>query len=483
LVERSPATPLDDDGQVADPLTVASQLWQDLDGPPDLMQQVDLSGPATVLSSVFDVTSYATAATAVAGLALAGFVQPDRPPRVAVDTVTASAAFASEAHLVTVGWQRPPVWDPIAGDYRSRDGWIRLHTNYAHHRAAVVRALGLDSPDRDTVQAAVREWNADDLESAVVDAGGAAAALHTRGEWAASPQGRATAAERPVALTDAGPTTGRQHDPGPAPLQGIRVLDLTRVIAGPVCTRYLAAYGADVVRIDPPGFEEVPALVADTTVGKRCIALDLTDTADRSTFERLAAAADVIVSGYRPDALARLGYDPDTLRRSNPSLIVARLDAYGWNGPWAGRRGFDSLVQMSAGIAAAGRTAGAAGALDTAGANSPPVPLPVQALDHSVGYLLAAGVLRALTRLRAGRLSDVQGALVGAANVVLTLPAPDPAAPHPATPVPLVEDETPWGLVRRVPIPTVIEGHPARWTRPAGPVGAVPNSAIEWPSE
>jgi hypothetical protein len=460
---------------VADARSLTSQLWRDLDGPPDALQHLDISGPATVLPSVFDVTSYAVASAAVAGLAIAEFARPERPPRVAIDTSVACSAFASEALLVSVGWERPPVWDPIAGDYRTADGWIRLHTNYAHHRTAVVRAIRLaDHSERDAVGLAVRQWNADDLETAVVEAGGAAAALRTRDEWTASAQGRATAGERPATLTDLGPVgLGWRSYAGPAPLQGIRVLDLTRVIAGPVCTRYLAAYGADVVRIDPPGFSEVPALVPDTTVGKRCIALDLTDDRDRSSFERLVAAADVIVSGYRPDALARLGYDPDTLRRSNPALVVARLDAYGWTGPWAGRRGFDSLVQMSTGIAAAGRTTGSV--------DAPPVPLPVQALDHSVGYLLAAGVLRSLTRLRAGRLTEVRGALVGAANVVQSLPGVD--APDLATSVRFLDDDSAWGPVRRVPVPTVIDGYPARWTRPAGPTGAGSASEIQWPSK
>ena len=165
--------------------------------------------------------------------------------------------------------------------------------------------------------------------------------------------------------------------------------------------------------------------------------------------------------------------DLDALRRDNPSLIVARLDAYGWTGPWAGRRGFDSLVQMSTGIAAAGRAPGAV--------DGPPVPLPVQALDHSIGYLLAAGVLRALTRLRqSGRLTEVRGALVGAANVVLSLPGPD--APDLATSVELLDDDTAWGPVRRVSVPTTIDGLTARWRHPAGPVG-VPASAISWASK
>jgi crotonobetainyl-CoA:carnitine CoA-transferase CaiB-like acyl-CoA transferase len=462
---------------VSDALTLTSRLWRDLDGPPAMLEHLAITGPAAVLPSVFDVTSYATAAAAVAGLALAEYAQPDRPPSVSVDTVAASAAFASEARLETIGWQRPPVWDPIAGDYRTADGWIKLHTNYAHHRAAALRALGLpDSSERGAVEGAVSRWTAEDLETAVVEEGGAAAALRTQKEWAASAQGVATVDERPATLIDTGTkVTGWQSRGGPAPLHGLRVLDLTRVIAGPVCTRYLAAYGADVVRVDPPGFAEVPALVPDTTVGKRCVGLDLRDDDDRATFERLLAAADVLVCGYRPAALGRLGYDPDMLRRSKPELIVARLDAYGWTGPWAGRRGFDSLVQMSTGIAAAGRAPG------QDDGNAPPVPLPVQALDHSVGYLLAAGVLRALTRrLYGGRVSEVRASLVGAANVLLGLPA-GAETPQRETTVQLIDDETTWGPVRRVPVPTVIHGHLARWRRPAGPVGVGDAAGLSWP--
>jgi crotonobetainyl-CoA:carnitine CoA-transferase CaiB-like acyl-CoA transferase len=462
---------------VTDARTLTNQLWRDLDGPLELLEQLAIPGPAAVLPSVFDVTSYATAAAAVAGLALAEHAQPDHPPSVSVDTVAASAAFASEARLETVGWERPPVWDPIAGNYRTADGWIRLHTNYAHHRAAALRALGLpEGSARKAVERAVGRRAAEDLETAVVDEGGAAAALRAREEWAASEQGRATVDERPATLIDTGTkVTGWQSRGGPAPLQGLRVLDLTRVIAGPVCTRYLAAYGADVVRVDPPGFAEVPALVPDTTVGKRCVGLDLRNDDDRTTFERLLAAADVLVCGYRPAALDRLGYDPDTLRGSNPSLIIGRLDGYGWTGPWAGRRGFDSLVQMSTGIAAAGRTAG------QDDGNGPPVPLPVQALDHSVGYLLAAGILRALTRrLSDGRLTEVRASLVGAANVLLGLPA-GTGTPLPETTVQLIDDDTAWGPVRRVPVPTVVHGHPARWRRPAGPVGVGDAAALSWP--
>ena len=199
---------------------------------------------------------------------------------------------------------------------------------------------------------------------------------------------------------------------------------MTRVIAGPVCTKFLAAYGAQVLRLDPPGFAEVPALLPETTAGKRTAALDLRVDADRRLFENLVADADVLVTGLRADALAGLGYGDGTLTAINPALIVASLNAYGWDGPWRHRRGFDSLVQMSCGIAAAGALA--------AGRDEP-FPLPVQALDHATGYLLAAEVGRALTRrLTRSAVSRIRASLIGTANLLWSLPRPTDLPPAPS---------------------------------------------------
>src|SRR5262249_7162726 len=174
------------------------------------------------------------------------------------------------------------------------------------------------------------------------------------------------------------------------PLHGVRVLDLTRVIAGPIGTRLLAAWGADVLRLDPPGFEEVPALLPETTAGKRTAALDLREPASRTVFANLVRDAHVVVAGYRSDALDGLGFDSAWFRRENPRIVRVLYDAYGFTGPWATRRGFDSLVQMSLGIADAGQRATA----------SPrPFPLPAQALDHATGYFIAAAACRGLARL------------------------------------------------------------------------------------
>jgi hypothetical protein len=403
---------------------------------------------------------------AVATLAAAELLAARRGSRrhaVTVDSRAACAAFAAERLFTPVGWDLPPLWDPIAGNYRAGDAWIRLHTNYAHHRAAVERVLS--AHDRQAVQAAVAGQSAEDLETAIVEAGGAAAVMHDRSAWLASPAGIASTDAPPVSITEARPAALTSMAAAvERPFEGVRVLDLTRVIAGPVATRFLAGYGADVLRIDPPGFQEVASLLPETTLGKRTAFLDLTTAADRAAFEDLLAAADVLVCGLRADALARLGYDEHTLAGLNPGLIHASLDAYGWTGPWRNRRGFDSLIQMSCGIAARGAV--------VAGRDEP-TPLPVQALDHATGWLLGATIARALTR----RLTDstsahIHACLIGTANLLCSLgtPSDQPAAAEPDE-VTLEDSATVWGPARRVPLPGSIRGVSPRWAEQAGPLG------------
>lgn len=408
------------------------------------------------LPSVFAVDELATASIAAASLAIASLhaARTGESPAVTVDRAHAAIAFQSERHLVPEGWALPPAWDPIAGDYATRDGKIRIHTNYAWHRAAALQVLGV-AEERAAVTAAVATWSGDELEAAIVAAGGAAARHRTIAEWAAHPQGLAVAAE---------PLVARASSPGARPLapgralEGVRVLDLTRVIAGPVCTRVLAAYGADVLRIDPPGFAEVGALLPETTAGKRRAALDL--KADPATFARLVTEADVVVCGYRGGAL-----EP-ALLAACPTVIL--LDAYGWTGPWQGRRGFDSLVQASSGIAAREEEArGATG-------------LPAQALDHGSGYLLAAAACAALRqRVTHGERSVSRLSLARLAHALVARGETGDPGRTPPDPAPYREHEvSAFGPLARVRIPGAIAGLAPRWRIPAGPLGTHPPT---WP--
>ncbi len=449
-------------------IDLLKHLWSLLDGDASASEGVSFVGPEHVLPSVFDVTGLAVAAVGVACLAAAellGERSGGAIPSVEVDSRSACAAFVCERLFSPHGWELPALWDPIAGDYETADGWIRLHTNYAAHRSATLRALRLTYPDREGVAAAVRAWQGDDLEERVVGEGGCAAVMRSGDEWASHPHGAAVAAEPAVAMRWCAETEVPHLGPSDQPLAGIRVLDLTRVIAGPVCTRFLAAYGADVLRIDPPRFEEVPALVPETSAGKHTAFLDLAARDGHAQFEALLRQADVVVCGLRPGVLRRLDLDAASMRAVNPALIVAELDAYGWTGPWAARRGFDSLVQMSSGIASAG---------GIAHDSDQPFPLPAQALDHATGFVLAGAICRAITRRQRHLApSDITAALIGTANLLVGLDDPGGLA-RPA-PVWLDTDTearaTAWGAARAVPLPGKIHGvSPALRVEP-GPLG------------
>ena len=454
------------------------EIRRTLGGGPLAPGQIEVTG-AGALPSAFAVTDLAAATVAAAGLAAADLVALRHArPAVRVDRRLASMWFAWS--LRPDGWQVPPPWDPIAGDYRADGGWIRLHTNAPHHRAAALAVLDC-APRREAVAEAVAGWKADALEAAVVARQGCAAAMRSLADWAAHPQGVAVAIEPLVARaeTDEGPAPGWTI-PRDRPLGGLRVLDLTRVLAGPVATRFLAGLGADVLRIDPPDWDE-PAVVPEVTLGKRCARLDLRDAAGRATFERLLAGADVLVHGYRPGALDGLGFDANRRRALRPGLVEVALDAYGWSGPWRNRRGFDSLVQMSAGIAEAGMRASG---------RDRPTPLPVQALDHGCGYLAAAAALRGLAeRWQTGRGSTARLSLARTAALLAGGPAGqiDATLANGTLADTTLADETAddrapgieataWGPARRLVPPVVLDGTPLRWPLPAGPLGAAPAS-------
>ncbi len=441
---------------------VLAELWRGLGGASDALERVSFTGAEHTLPGPFPVDELAAASVAAATLAVAAVAEESAP--VSVDRRHAAIAFRSEAYLHPIGWQLPAAWDPIAGDYAATDGWIRLHTNYERHRIACIKALGLATDaGRAAVTETVSRWDVESLEEAVVAAGGCAAGQRSPDEWRTHPQGSAVAAEPLLTVADG--AERRRHVPttGDAPLAGVRVLDLTRVIAGPIASRFLAAYGADVLRIDPPGFAEVPALVVETTVGKRRAAVDLTTNAGRDVLRALVADAHVVVHGYRPGALAALGLGDDELRSMRPDIVIASLDAYGWTGPWRARRGFDSLVQHSSGITTIGQLAHDA---------AQPVPLPAQALDHATGYLLAAAIARALSDERA---VTVRASLARTAAFLLALDR----AGDPDRPLPPADEvaryceraDTPWGPVDRVRPPGRIRSVVPAWTRPPGPLG------------
>ncbi|WP_433201430.1 CoA transferase [Dactylosporangium sp. CS-047395] len=311
-----------------------------------------------------------------------------RRPDVMLDPAHVAAAVRSEALLRDRDGNGIEGFAPLSRLWRAADGWVRTHANYPWHRAALHRALG------DNIETAIAARSATEVEQMVYEAGGLAVAARTKEEWRTG---------GPLRRID--PTGGAVR---PVPLDRMRVLDLTRVIAGPVGTRMLAALGADVLRVDDPNRPELPLHAVDGTIGKASTLLDAATPDGRRTLDYLAGEADVIVTGYRPGAMRKLGLAPDQIAGRHPGKVVATLSAWGTGEIWGNRRGFDSLVQVATGIGWACSADG-----------ERPGALPCQLLDHATGYLLAAGVLEALT---AGEGAHVSVSLARTARWLLDRP-------------------------------------------------------------
>ena len=444
---------------------IVRSAWGSLGGTAAETARVTIAGQGS-LPSTFAVTDLACAAVATAALSVADLAQHlgSRSHVVTVDRRLASFWFRSS--IRPIGWTVPPTWDALAGDYRTSDGWIRLHTNAPHHRRAAERVLG-PRATKDEMARAVARWPKRDLETAIIGAGGCAAEMRATSAWSDHPQGRAVAAEPLIHMVARDRVPARNANAlASRPLAGVRVLDLTRVLAGPVASRFLAGYGADVLRIDPPDWNE-PGVVPEVTLGKRCARLDLKTAEGRAAFEALLAQADIFLSGYRPGALDGLGYDAAARRAIAPGLIDVSLCAYGWSGPWAGRRGFDSLVQMSTGIAEAGMRWKS---------TDVPYPLPVQALDHTTGYLTAATAVRGFVHRLIGREGmEARLSLARTAKLLVDLGngrEPASLAAESAADISPSIEKTDWGDARRLVPPAVIADVPMHWSRPAGNLGS-----------
>lgn len=379
--------------QTITPAEALAHLWAVLGQPADALSRVMLTDAEPALPSSFAVGTLAQSTIAATALAAAQVdtLRSGRQQTVSVDMHHAALEFRSERYFRVDGELPPEPWDKIAGLYRCGDGrWVRLHTNFPHHRDGVLKLLGC-AYDRDAVAVALSQWKAEAFEEAAAQAGMVVTAARTFEEWDRHPQGIAVAAQPLMTVERIGdaPAQPLPAQAGGRPLSGVRVLDLTRVIAGPVSGRTLAAHGADVLLITAPHLPAIPPLVIDTGRGKRSAQLDLRASAGAEQLRALLREADIFVQGYRPGGLAALDFSPEQAAALRPGIVYVSLSAYGHAGPWANRRGFDSLVQTASGFNWA--EAEAAG-------DAKPRPLPAQALDHAAGYLMAAGAMSALAR-------------------------------------------------------------------------------------
>ena len=360
---------------------------QDATGP-------EITGEADpVLPTPFRIGETAAASLAAVGLAVSDLwmLRTGRGQNVSIDVRRATASLRSGHYLKMDGAPVAAERTPVMGVYPARNGrWSYLHCNFPNHRDAALGVLGVPE-DREVVRRAVAEWHALELEEAIIAAKGAGGMVRSMGEWAQHPQSAAVASLPLLEIEKIGDSPPEALPEGDRPLSGIRVLDLTRVLAGPTCARTLAEHGADVMKISGPHLPFSPSQELDTGHGKLSAHIDMRDEQQLETLRELVRSADVFSQGYRPGTLSQRGLSPQDLAKLRPGIVYVSLSAFGRIGPWAERRGFDTVVQTVSGITHR------QGQLFP-GAEPGPQFYPVSAIDYLTGYLMAFGAMVALAR-------------------------------------------------------------------------------------
>jgi crotonobetainyl-CoA:carnitine CoA-transferase CaiB-like acyl-CoA transferase len=443
---------------------------------PDWARSVEITGDADpILPTSFRIGEAGAAALAAVGVAVSELwsLRTGRRQQIAVDTRRATASLRSGHYLQMNGAAMPTDRNTIMGVYPARDGrWSYLHCNFPNHRAAALDVLGVPE-DREAVRRAVAGWDALALEEAIIAAKGAGGMVRTMEEWVRHPQAAAIASLPLLEIVKIGDSAPEALPDGDRPLAGVRVLDLTRVLAGPTGARTLAEHGADVLKITAAHLPNLGYQEYDTGHGKLSAYLDLREPKDVETLQGLVREADVFSQGYRPGTLAARGFSPETLAGLRPGIVVVSLCAFGHVGPWAARRGFDTVVQTVSGITQR------QGHLFP-GAEPGPQFYPASAIDYITGYLMAFGAMAALARrAREGgswlvRISLAQTGrfIVGRGEVpesrLANVPkefAPEEIARWSTT------SDTPGGRLRHLAPVVQLSETPARWARPSVPLG------------
>jgi crotonobetainyl-CoA:carnitine CoA-transferase CaiB-like acyl-CoA transferase len=460
------------------PREILSDIWTSAGGDPAALDAVKLTGGEPQLPSSFRVAAAAQASIAATGLAAAQIWKwrSGQSQDVTVDMAHAVVECRSERYLRVDGTGSPMVWDAIAGIYKTRDRrFVRLHTNFPHHRDAVCTVLNC-KPERDDVQAALMQWDAEAFETAAYAGGCVVAMMRSYDEWLALPHAKALAELPLVSIDKIGEAAPKPWPKGGRPLEGVRVLDLSRVIAGPVAGRTLAVHGADVLLISGPDLPSIPWLTIDNGRGKLTSFVELRSEQGRAVLRDLLAQADIFSQGYRPKSVAALGFSPQDAAKINPGIVYVSLSAYGHAGPWAERRGFDSLVQTATGFNhAEGQAAGIDG----------PKELPAQMLDHATGYMMAFGAMMAKARQsREGGSWHVQVSLAQTGRWLWNLGRVADGFKTEDLKGETVKsfiEELPsgFGPLQSVTHSAMLSKTPAFWARPSMPLGSHPP---QWPS-
>ena len=360
----------------------------------DRARAVEISSDADpILPTPFRIGETSAAALGAVGLAVSDLweLRTGRVQQVAVDTRQATASLRSGHYMKLEGAPVSTERNSVMGVYPAKNGrWSYLHCNFPNHRAAALGVLGVPE-DREAVRKAVAGWDALELEEAIIAAKGAGGMVRSMDEWAKHPQAAAVASLPLLEIVKIGESEPVKLPDGGRPLSGIRVLDLTRVLAGPTCARTLAEHGADVLKITGAHLPNLGYQEYDTGHGKLSAQLDLREPKDVKVLQGLVSEADVFSQGYRPGTLGARGFSPEALATLRPGIICVSLSAFGHVGPWASRRGFDTVVQTVSGITTRQ-------AQLFPGAEPGPQFYPVSAIDYLTGYLMAFGATVALAR-------------------------------------------------------------------------------------
>lgn len=421
------------------------------------------------------ITPWRAARAGAAALGAVGLAASDlwrlrtgRPQAVTVDRHAAAASLRSNTYVLKDG-KKPVSWDPLAGHYPTRDGrTMFLHTNHPHHREGALRIAGAKEATREALAEAVAKWNGQEIEDAIAAGGCVGGLSRSRDEWNAHPHGQAVAKLPLIDIVKIGEAPARPLPKGDRPLSGVRAFDLTRVLAGPTSGRVLAENGADVLHVAAPHLPYQNEILMDTGHGKRCTWIDLRETRGVETMKSLLREADVFTQGYRPGTLAARGFAPEQVAELRPGIVCVSICAYGHEGPWSQRRGFDSIVQNVTGLAA------------TQGSLAKPRNLPVQALDYIAGYLGALGAMAGLARrVEQGGSWLVRVSLVQVAHWLANLGQVDPAKgvaelPEAELAQMLMESDGPLGHLRHLKPVVQLSETPPFYAKPAEPLGTSP---------
>jgi crotonobetainyl-CoA:carnitine CoA-transferase CaiB-like acyl-CoA transferase len=442
-------------------------------------RELELTGAGDpILPTPFRITETGTATLAAVGLAVSDLweLRTGRRQEVAVDTRQATASLRSGTYLKIDGTRVPNGRNEVMGVYPAKNGrWSYLHCNFPNHRAAALKVLGVPE-DREAVRKAVAQWDALELEEAIIAAKGAGGMVRTMEEWARHPQGIAVASLPLMEIIRIGDSPPQELPAGDRPLSGVRVLDLTRVIAGPTCARTLAEHGADVLKITGAHLPSLGRQEFDTGHGKLSAHLDLREARDVETLRGLVREADVFSQGYRPGTIGSRGFSPEALAQMRPGIIAISMCAFSHAGPWAARRGFDTVIQTVSGITHR------QGELFP-GAQPGPQFYPVSAIDFLTGYLMAFGALVALARrTREGGSWLVRISLAQVGRWLVErgqVPEADlKSVPKEFTPAELerwsTTSDTPAGRLQHLAPVVRLSETPPRWARPTVPLGYHP---------